>query len=86
MYTAEDTDMTAQTVFRRLRPTTLAAIIADLYDSINEHGDPLDDHLANIARSEIVSNVGGAKAQRMIVEAMDALTGTPSQTAEETHA
>ena len=69
--------MTAQTAFRRLRPTTLAAIAADLYEIYSENGDSIDYQLARMVRAELVTNAGADDAQRMILEAMQELTGEP---------
>lgn len=59
--------------YSTLRPTTLAAIVADLQDSYAEFGDPLNEWNAAQAYNALVDNVGETDAARLVAQAAENL-------------
>ena len=65
--------MTTDRLFYNLRPTTLAAIVADLKDSYAETGDPLQYGLGDNAMAALINNVGEPDATQLVAQAAEAL-------------
>lgn len=55
------------------RPTTLAAMAADLANECDETGDPLADLLLWLTTDALAGNAGEADAERMIITALEAI-------------
>ena len=65
--------MTTSRLYRNLRPTTLAAIVADLQDGYANTGDPAQDWMAAEALAALVSNAGENDAAVLVAQAAEAL-------------
>ena len=55
------------------RPSTLAAMAADLANECDDTGDPLADLLLWLTTDALTGNVGEADAERMITTALEAI-------------
>ena len=60
-----------QALLPYLRPTTLAAIVADLRNEYADNGDPLADFMGETTTDALAGIVGEADAQRMIEKELE---------------
>lgn len=68
--TTQTMNPSAQTLLSRLRPTTLAAIVADLRNEYADDGDPLAELLAGLTE-DALQDIVGCETEQMIRQFME---------------